>query len=207
MAKRILVPLDNTTEHEAILPLVADMARGSGATVRLMHVAPVPASVVAGAGRVVAYADQEMDRLQHEWIVSLGLVAIVAAFRAAERLAQGWPLLVEGGVSVILGVFAWVFPMIPLPLLYLIASWGIITGVLAIVAAMGLSLEQSGRWLLGLAGASSILLGMLLMVLPGSGVIVVVRMVGIYALVFGVLVLLLSVRLRGWRGTLVHATP
>lgn len=136
-----------------------------------------------------------------------GLVAIVSAFRAAERLAQGWPLLVEGGVSVILGVIAWAFPMIPFTLLYLIASWGIVTGVLAIVAAMGLALEPTGRWLLGSAGASSVLLGMILMMLPAAGAIEVVRMVGVYALVFGVLVLMLAVRLRGWRGGLVHATP
>ena len=42
MAKRILVPLDETTEHEAILPLVADIARQAGATVRLLHVAGPP---------------------------------------------------------------------------------------------------------------------------------------------------------------------
>lgn len=67
MAKRILVPLDRTTDHEAILPLVADMARGSGATVRLLQVAPVPDVVVNDEGLVIAYADQETSRLETEW--------------------------------------------------------------------------------------------------------------------------------------------
>jgi nucleotide-binding universal stress UspA family protein len=71
MAKRILVPLDHETEHELILPLVGDLARGSGATVRLLHVAPVPENVVTEKGRVVAYSDQEMSRLEHEWLASL----------------------------------------------------------------------------------------------------------------------------------------
>jgi nucleotide-binding universal stress UspA family protein len=64
MAKRILVPLDQTVDAEAIVPVVADLARGAGATVRLLHVAPVPNNVVNDDGRVVAYADQETARLE-----------------------------------------------------------------------------------------------------------------------------------------------
>lgn len=71
MAKRILVPLDHGTAYDVILPVVADLARGSGATVRFLHVAPVPANVVDPEGRVVAYADQEMSRVQHAWLASL----------------------------------------------------------------------------------------------------------------------------------------
>jgi len=67
MAKRILVPLDRETEHEAILPLVADLARAGGATVRLLHVAPLPDTIVDDDGRVLAYTDQEMQRLEAEW--------------------------------------------------------------------------------------------------------------------------------------------
>lgn len=66
MAKRILVPLDRTREAEAVLPLIADVARGGGATVRLLHVAPVPEILVNPDGHVIAYADQEMARLEVE---------------------------------------------------------------------------------------------------------------------------------------------
>jgi nucleotide-binding universal stress UspA family protein len=66
MAKRILVPLDASLAAEAVLPLVADAARGGGAIVRLLHVSPVPGPLVAKDGRVVAYADQEMARLEAE---------------------------------------------------------------------------------------------------------------------------------------------
>jgi len=64
MAKRILVPLDRSERSMSILPLVAGMARGSGATVRLLHVAPIPKERVADDGRVVAYASQEMERVE-----------------------------------------------------------------------------------------------------------------------------------------------
>ena len=66
MAKRILVPLDLSLTAESALPLVADAARGGGGTVRLLHVAPVPGNLVGKDGRVIAYSDQEMTRLQAE---------------------------------------------------------------------------------------------------------------------------------------------
>jgi nucleotide-binding universal stress UspA family protein len=63
MAKRILVPLDQSPIAEMVVPLVADMARGGGGAVRLLHVAPVPGPRVTTDGRVLAYADQEEKRL------------------------------------------------------------------------------------------------------------------------------------------------
>jgi nucleotide-binding universal stress UspA family protein len=77
MAKRILVPLDETAAAEQVLALVADGARTAGATVRLLHVAPVPRNVQTPEGRVVAYADQEMDRLDAEHTDYLGTLAAV----------------------------------------------------------------------------------------------------------------------------------
>lgn len=64
MAKRILVPLDRSGASASVLPLVADIARGGGGTVRLLHVAPVPREHVSDDGRVVAYASQEMERVE-----------------------------------------------------------------------------------------------------------------------------------------------
>ena len=64
MAKRILVPIGRNEADRAVVSLVADMARTSGATVRLLHVAPVPKERIAENGRVVAYADQEMERIE-----------------------------------------------------------------------------------------------------------------------------------------------
>jgi len=64
-AKRILVPLDD--EHaEAIVPLVASVARDGGATVRLLRVYPVPERREGPHGRTVEYVDQAMSRLTAE---------------------------------------------------------------------------------------------------------------------------------------------
>jgi nucleotide-binding universal stress UspA family protein len=82
VAKRILVPLDRSAASEAVLPFVADIARGAGSTVRLVNVQPVPETVVAEYGRVVAYQDQEMERLQATGEVYL---------QGAEALLDGVP--------------------------------------------------------------------------------------------------------------------
>ena len=63
MAKRILVPLDRSEHAEDVLPIVADLARSSGATVRLLNVARIPEQKLGDYGRVVAYESQEMERI------------------------------------------------------------------------------------------------------------------------------------------------
>jgi nucleotide-binding universal stress UspA family protein len=63
MAKRILTPIDGSERSEAIVPVVAALARGAGSTVRLLKVFPVPELVTDESGRAIAYADQEMSRL------------------------------------------------------------------------------------------------------------------------------------------------
>lgn len=66
MAKRILVPLSGRERAEAVLPLVAGVARGAGATVRLLRVEPYPRMRTRPNGRVIAYVDQEITRLEGE---------------------------------------------------------------------------------------------------------------------------------------------
>ncbi len=65
MYKKILVPLDQSLEAEAVLPVAARLARVDGAVVRLLHVAPNPVAVLV-EGTMPAYVDQEIDRLRHE---------------------------------------------------------------------------------------------------------------------------------------------
>ena len=66
MAKRVLVPLDGSPAAEEVLSLVADAARTSGASVCVLHVARVPGTVHTPEGRIVAFADQEMERVEAE---------------------------------------------------------------------------------------------------------------------------------------------
>jgi nucleotide-binding universal stress UspA family protein len=93
MPKRILVPLDETTEHEAILPLVADIARAGGATVRLLHVWAPPDNVVTEDGQVISYMDQEVARLRVQWLDYLRTIELLLPDVALEREVRfGKPL-------------------------------------------------------------------------------------------------------------------
>ncbi|SRR5579883_716814 len=128
-----------------------------------------------------------------------GLFAVVAAVQAAERHARWWPLLVEGAAGILLGVLTFVWPgLTALLLLYLIATWAILTGIAEIVAALRLRREIAGEWLLGLSGVLSLLFGLLLIAFPGTGALAVVWLIGAYALVFGVVLTGLALRLRRW---------
>jgi nucleotide-binding universal stress UspA family protein len=71
MTKRILAPIDAREESEAIVPVVAALARDTGATIRLLRVYPVPERIVGEHGRTVAYVDQEMSRLTAEGMQDL----------------------------------------------------------------------------------------------------------------------------------------
>jgi nucleotide-binding universal stress UspA family protein len=64
--KRIVVPLDASPIAESVLPVVADLARAGGASIRLLRVEALPDNCVDSDGRVVAYADQEMARFEAE---------------------------------------------------------------------------------------------------------------------------------------------
>jgi len=61
---------------EAVVPVVADAARGGQAIVRLLHVAPMPDNQVDAEGRVIAYADQELDRVLAEALDYLHAVEV-----------------------------------------------------------------------------------------------------------------------------------
>ena len=70
MAKRILIAVDLETSPDEVLALVGDAARGGGAAVRLLHVAPIPETIVA-EDRSLAYSDQEEARMRVEALDAL----------------------------------------------------------------------------------------------------------------------------------------
>ncbi len=116
-----------------------------------------------------------------------GIVAVVDALQYTHEQGRGL-LLVEGILSVIVGVVAIVWPAITaFAFLFLIAAWAIVTGVMEIVGAITLPVGAGRRWLLGLAGLVSIIFGVLIATWPRVGLLTVIWLIGIYAIVFGIL--------------------
>jgi uncharacterized membrane protein HdeD (DUF308 family) len=82
----------------------------------------------------------------------------------------------------------------------LVAAWAIVTGVLMFAAAFRLN-RNHGRWWLLLGGVASVIYGVLLIAAPLLGALVLTWWFGAYALVFGVMLLILAFRLRAQRDT------
>ena len=126
-----------------------------------------------------------------------GVLAIVAAIWTAGRNERWWLLLIEGVVGVLAGIVAFALPQAAaLAFLYLVAAWAILTGVLEILAAVRLRQEIEGEWALVVGGAVSVAFGVLLAVLPAVGILSLVWLVGAYAVMFGVLLIALALRVR-----------
>jgi nucleotide-binding universal stress UspA family protein len=91
MAKRILVPLSRVTPAGSFLTALGDLARAAGASVRLLHVAPVPNSLMDEDGRVVAYADQERFRVEaeaHDFLETISLALGTDAIESTVRFGD-----------------------------------------------------------------------------------------------------------------------
>jgi uncharacterized membrane protein HdeD (DUF308 family) len=133
-----------------------------------------------------------------------GVLTLVAAVGRRNGAAGAggdrvW-LIVQGIASIVIGILALVWPSITaLALLWVIAAWAVVTGVLEIVAAVRLRRELRREWLLGLSGVLTVLFGLLLVIWPAAGALTLVVLIGVSAIVFGVALLTLGLRLRQQR--------
>ena len=125
-----------------------------------------------------------------------GVFALVAAFSHAGASHRGW-LIFEGTLGVILGVLIWLYPLYSAALfVYLIAFWAIATGVVEIIAGIRFRNVIADEILYILAGIASIVFGILVLRNPAAGAIAVVWLIASYAIVFGLLQVALSFRLK-----------
>jgi uncharacterized membrane protein HdeD (DUF308 family) len=129
-----------------------------------------------------------------------GIFAVVAGVGMRRQLSRWWLVLLEGVAGIILGLLTFRSPDITaLVLVTLIAAWSIITGIFEIATAVRLRKLIANEWLLILSGVVSIIFGILLFAQPGAGAVSIVWLLAVYALLFGILTLMLAFRLRGMR--------
>jgi|SRR5690348_4169633 uncharacterized membrane protein HdeD (DUF308 family) len=125
-----------------------------------------------------------------------GVLAIVAGVKAAEHHERFGSLLLRGILGIVAGLVAFVLPgATAIVLTLMIGVWAIVTGVLEVVAAVHLH-RAHGEWLLIANGVLSVLFGLFLVVVPAFGLLTLVWIIGGYAVVFGVIMLVLAFRLR-----------
>ena len=129
-----------------------------------------------------------------------GVFLIVKAISSWTAREDRWLLGLAGLVSIGIGVVTFVAPAITaVVLLFYIVAWSLATGVMQIVSGVLLRKEIPGEIWWILSGIASIAFAVLLMLFPGAGVLGVVWLVSTYAVVLGVLLIILSFRLLGRR--------
>ena len=132
------------------------------------------------------------------WALIDGVTSLATGIGGRNRDKSWWLEILEGVVSIIAGIIALVFPVLAAEVLVIIiAAWAIVTGIFEIIAAIRLREQIKGEFWLGLAGLASILFGVILLVFPGVGALSLVWLIGSFALVFGVFLVILGWRLRG----------
>jgi uncharacterized membrane protein HdeD (DUF308 family) len=126
-----------------------------------------------------------------------GIGLLVDAFRNPHRSNRGMRIL--GGVlGVLAGLIAIIWPGLTVAALAIIVGvWAVVTGVTEIVVAIRLRKQIEGELMLGLAGLLSAVFGILVLAWPLAGAVTIASVIGIFALVYGVVLIGLGLRLRG----------
>ncbi len=127
-----------------------------------------------------------------------GVGALFAAFAHRGEAKYWWATALEGVAGIVLGVLIMVWPGISaIALLFWIAAWAIVTGVLEVVSAIQLRKEISGEFWLILSGLLSVLFGVFAFLRPGAGALAVIWVIAVYAIAFGITLVMLSFKVRG----------
>jgi uncharacterized membrane protein HdeD (DUF308 family) len=129
-----------------------------------------------------------------------GVLALIAAFRIKHEGKPMWQLILVGLIGIAAGIVTFMSPGITaLVLLWFIAGWAVAMGIFQVFAAIRLRKVITTEWLLGLSGALSIAFGVILFMRPGAGALAVIWLIASYAIVFGIVLVMLGFRLKGLR--------
>ena len=168
--------------------------------------------LVAIAFGVLAFAWPGVTLLSLVWLFGAfalvnGLLSLVLAVKAPKGYPKVGSVIVGGLLGILAGLLTFVMPAITaIGLLILIAAWAIVTGIMEVVAAIRLRKVITNEWLLILAGIVSVAFGVVLLLQPAAGALVLIWWIGAWALVFGILLMILAFRMRNWKGFIAVGT-
>ena len=129
-----------------------------------------------------------------------GMTNVWLGLRRTPERGRSWASVAQGLFGIAAGVLAFVWPGITtLALLFWIAAWAIITGILEVVAAIRFRKELQREWILVLSGVLSIAFGLLLSAFPAVGAVGLAWALGAYAAASGILLVAVAIRLRTGR--------
>ncbi len=132
------------------------------------------------------------------FLIADGIITVFSLFFGGLARTRHWRLmLLEGLAGILIGVLTFIWPAITaLLIILLVGVWAIVTGILEVAAAISLREFIENEWILGISGFISILFGIVLFLYPRLGGVAVIWVIGAYAVLFGVLLIFLGVKLR-----------
>jgi uncharacterized membrane protein HdeD (DUF308 family) len=129
-----------------------------------------------------------------------GVFAVIGSIAGRKEADDWWLVLLEGILGIIIGIMTFAWPALTgLVLAYFIAAWALINGILRIYGAIKLRRVIEGEWLLIISGIIGVLFAIFVFARPLAGALAIILFIGIYAIVLGLLGIILSFRIKGWQ--------
>lgn len=129
-----------------------------------------------------------------------GFFSSVGAFAHRKHDKTWWLFFLSGLAGIVVGVLTFLLPGLTVfVLVILIAARALIVGVFEIAAAIALRKTINNEWFLILNALLSILFAVVLFLVPGLGVLALIWMIGITAIVIGILLLAIGIKVRSWQ--------
>jgi uncharacterized membrane protein HdeD (DUF308 family) len=138
------------------------------------------------------------------WVIFVGVAMLVdgvamlfSGFGPQPAGQSRWPLLIIGVLGILAGVIVlWNPALGGITLTYVVAAWAIVVGILEIISAIRLRQEIDNEWWLILTGVLAVIFGILVFTDVLAGAITIAWVFGIFAIVIGVMSIVLAFRVR-----------
>jgi uncharacterized membrane protein HdeD (DUF308 family) len=128
-----------------------------------------------------------------------GIASIAIAIAGRTTNDSWWILLLSGIAALGIGLLTLANPQITASaLLIYIAVWAIVTGLFEIAASIRLRKEIHGEIWVALAGLVSVAFGVFLLARPGVGALALLWAIAFYAIVFGMVQVVMAFEARGF---------
>ena len=133
-----------------------------------------------------------------------GLPGLVGALRASDRGTY----LPQAVVSLVVGGFLLFWPSTSArTLLMVFGGWALFTGVSNILAARRANVEDADRGLMTTMGGAVAVVGVVLLIWPGTGVVAISWIIALAALMLAALLIFLALRLKRLKKRVDNLAP
>jgi uncharacterized membrane protein HdeD (DUF308 family) len=134
-----------------------------------------------------------------------GMAMLLSGFSDQPAGQSRWPLIIIGVLGLLAGLIVlWNPALGGITLTYVIAAWAVVVGILEIISAIRLREEIDNEWWLILTGILAVIFGILVFTNVLAGIVTIAFVFGIFAIVIGILSIVLAFRVRDF-GTKIGA--